>query len=124
MDRGTETTQRRGNSDGPVMGGINLAAYRLEFDAREAARRIYAPYQAGGKEPVFDFMARLCNLSRHKAKALGMREEHIYQRHADGSYSLKILMIPEAGASDIGGVDGIIIHRTRGIVGHETGEGQ
>lgn len=71
---------------------------------------------------MFKFMARLCNLAKRKAKALGMREEHIYQSHEDGSYSITIHMIPEAGASDVGGVDRIIIHRTRGIVGHETGE--
>lgn len=63
---------------------------------------------------------RLCNLARHKGKALGLREQHIYQRHEDGSYTLTIRMIPTAGRSDVGSVDGAVVYQSRGIIGHET----
>lgn len=70
-------------------------------------------------EKMIQLFRRIINIMNHKAKALGLREQHIIQRHEDGGYTLTIHMIPEARESDIGSVDGIIIHRSRGIVRHE-----
>ena len=70
-------------------------------------------------DTMMTLFRRLINIMRHKAKALEMREEHICQRHEDGSYTLTVRMIPSGAASNLGGVDGIITHKSRGFAGHQ-----
>lgn len=64
---------------------------------------------------------RMCNIARHKGKALGLIEQHEFQRHEDGSYTMTVQLIPERNPSDVGSVDRVIIHKSRGIVRHEAG---
>lgn len=45
------------------------------------------------------YFRRLCLLVARKAKALGLREQHIYQRLEDGSYSLKLELMKDDGES-------------------------
>ena len=73
-----------------------------------------------GGERVTDKMVRtfrrVCALANYKGKALGLREQHIYQRLEDGSYELRIRMIPVNKDSVVSSVDGIIVNRTRGVL--------
>lgn len=57
----------------------------------------------------------VCNITRHKGKALNLRMGHRMQRHEDGSYTLTIRLIPEGVDMNIGGVDGIIINHHQGF---------
>lgn len=70
---------------------------------------------------MFSLFMRLCNIAKHKGKALELREQHEFQRHEDGSYTMTIRLIPERKPSDVGSVDRVIIHKSRGIVRHEAG---
>lgn len=64
---------------------------------------------------VLRLFRRLCFLAKRKAKALGLREQHVYQRLEDGSYELRIWMIPTGEGSVADGVNGVIVNRTRGV---------
>lgn len=54
-------------------------------------------------------------LAKHKGKALGLREGHMLQRHDDGSYTIKIRLVPEDADMNGDGIDGIIINRSRSV---------
>lgn len=70
MNRGTETAQRSSNSEGPVMGGINLAAYqveiipqRIQFSAEELRPVKWALHeQEGNSVELRAEPARPCSL--------------------------------------------------------------
>ena len=87
-------------------------------DAVESAEGRNEEDQHMNQDQIVRMFRRLCNIAAHKAKALELREQHIFQRLEDGSYTMTIRMIPKTAQSDIGGVDGIIVHKSRGIVGH------
>lgn len=57
----------------------------------------------------------VCNITRHRGKALSLRTGHRLQRHEDGSYTLTIRLVPEGVDMNIGGVDGIIINQHVGF---------
>lgn len=48
---------------------------------------------------VLRLFKRLCFLAMRKTKALGLREQHVYQRLEDGSYSLRLELMKVDGES-------------------------
>ena len=53
----------------------------------------------GEKDLVMCLLRRLCHLAKRRAKALGLREQHICQRLEDGSYSLRLELMKDDGES-------------------------